>query len=284
MSSDWSCASCLTRALTRARSTRTVARPRRPRGSVRLTPSSVAPEHLGHQLGGRDQGLAGHAVGEHGRAAEPVGVDDGDLGAELGGDQRGLVPPGPPPTITTRAGGGHGSLFSRSGQVIWVPGGRGARRSGCQANQCRPGPGVEPPALDGLPPDPGRLEVEARWPSSVSLAPVATAAEHRETGERRDPREAALRDERHVHHQGSVSTASSVAGRPTPRPARPSGQSQRKRRPRRRRAMYSPCGHSCASDARPRAAAARGRAPGRPRTACALPTRTACPAAPASRS
>ena len=46
---------------------------------------------VGHQLGGGDQGLAGHAVGEHRRAADAVGVDDGDLGAELGGDQGGLV-------------------------------------------------------------------------------------------------------------------------------------------------------------------------------------------------
>ena len=56
------------------------------------TPSSRAPCDVGHQLGGGDQGLAGHAVGEHGRAAEPVAVDDGDLGAELGADERGLVP------------------------------------------------------------------------------------------------------------------------------------------------------------------------------------------------
>ena len=49
---------------------------------------------LGHQLGGGDQGLARHAVGEHRGAADAVGVDDGDVGAELGGDERGLVAAG----------------------------------------------------------------------------------------------------------------------------------------------------------------------------------------------
>ena len=47
---------------------------------------------LGHHLGGGDQRLAGHAVGEHRGAAEAVGVDDGHVGAELGGHQGGLVP------------------------------------------------------------------------------------------------------------------------------------------------------------------------------------------------
>ena len=77
-----------------------------PSRSVRSTPSSVAPGHLGHQLGGRDQGLAGHAVGEHRRAAQAVGVDDGDLGAELRGDQPRLVPARPAADDDDAGGGG----------------------------------------------------------------------------------------------------------------------------------------------------------------------------------
>ena len=38
--------------------------------------------------------LLGHAVGEHRGAADAVGVDHGDVGAELRGDQRCLVPAG----------------------------------------------------------------------------------------------------------------------------------------------------------------------------------------------
>ena len=102
MSADWSAASCLTRALTRARSTVTR------RGVASLVgethPSSAEPGHVGHQLGRGDQGLAGHTVGQHGRAAEPVGVDDRDVRRPAG------RPPAPPrtrrgrhPTITTRS-------------------------------------------------------------------------------------------------------------------------------------------------------------------------------------
>ena len=49
---------------------------------------------VGHQLRGGDQRLARHAVGEDRRAAHTVGVDDGDLGAELRGDVRRLVAAG----------------------------------------------------------------------------------------------------------------------------------------------------------------------------------------------
>src|SRR5690606_18943297 len=42
--------------------------------------------HLVHDLGGRDQRLAGDAVGEDGGAAQAVGVDHDHLGAQLGGD------------------------------------------------------------------------------------------------------------------------------------------------------------------------------------------------------
>ena len=56
---------------------------------------------LAHVVRGRDEGLARHAVGEHGRTPEAVTLDDGDLGPEVGGDEGGLVPPGPPPRMTT---------------------------------------------------------------------------------------------------------------------------------------------------------------------------------------
>ena len=42
-------------------------------------------------VGGLDQGLGRHAVGEHAGPAEPVPLGQRDLGAELRGDQRGLV-------------------------------------------------------------------------------------------------------------------------------------------------------------------------------------------------
>ena len=50
-------------------------------------------------LGGGDQRLGRHAVGQHGRAAQPVAVHHGHLGAELGRDQRRLVAARPPPMI-----------------------------------------------------------------------------------------------------------------------------------------------------------------------------------------
>ena len=65
-----------------------------------VDPDPVLPDHhaelvgagdVGHQLRGRDQGLAGDAVGEDRGAAQPVAVHDGDLGAELRRDQRSLV-------------------------------------------------------------------------------------------------------------------------------------------------------------------------------------------------
>ena len=68
---------------------------------------------LGHQLGRRDQGLAGHAVGEHRRAAQTVGVDDGDVGAQLRGDEPRLVPTGPAPHDHDAGGGGsHGLIVA----------------------------------------------------------------------------------------------------------------------------------------------------------------------------
>jgi hypothetical protein len=45
-----------------------------------------------HQLRGRDQRLAGHAVGHHRRATQPVAVDHRHLGAELRRHQCRLVP------------------------------------------------------------------------------------------------------------------------------------------------------------------------------------------------
>ena len=49
------------------------------------------PVQRGHHPRGRDEGLGRHAVGEHAGPAEAVPLDDGDLGAELGGDQGRLV-------------------------------------------------------------------------------------------------------------------------------------------------------------------------------------------------
>ena len=86
MSPLWLRASCLTLPLTRARSTRT----------DDLTVGQLHSElgralDIGHQLGGRDQGLARHAVGEHRRATDTVGVHERDLGAELRRHQARLV-------------------------------------------------------------------------------------------------------------------------------------------------------------------------------------------------
>ena len=47
-----------------------------------------------HQLGGRDQGLARHAVGEHRRPADALAVHDRHVGAQLGSDERRLVAAG----------------------------------------------------------------------------------------------------------------------------------------------------------------------------------------------
>ena len=46
---------------------------------------------VGHHFGRGDQGLGGNAVGKDRRAAEAVGVDKGDLAAQLAGHQRCLV-------------------------------------------------------------------------------------------------------------------------------------------------------------------------------------------------
>ena len=51
---------------------------------------------VAHVVGGGDQRLAGHAVGEHRGPAEPVALDHGDLGAEVRGDEGGLVATRPP--------------------------------------------------------------------------------------------------------------------------------------------------------------------------------------------
>ena len=49
---------------------------------------------VGHVVGGRDEGLARHAVREDRRAAETVLLDDGDLRPELGRDEGRLVAAG----------------------------------------------------------------------------------------------------------------------------------------------------------------------------------------------
>jgi hypothetical protein len=62
--------------------------------SYRRAALTVAAVEQRHRVRGLDQRLGRHAVGEDAGAAEPVGVDDGDVGAELGGDQSGLVTAG----------------------------------------------------------------------------------------------------------------------------------------------------------------------------------------------
>ncbi len=86
MSADWACASRSTRSLTCSRSV--------DQGPLEADAELLGLGHVGHQLGRRDQGLAGHAVGEHRGAADAVGVDDGDVGPELGRHQRCFVPAG----------------------------------------------------------------------------------------------------------------------------------------------------------------------------------------------
>ena len=50
--------------------------------------------HAGHQVGGRDEGLGGHDVGQHRGAAESRTLDDGDLRPERGGHHGGFVAAG----------------------------------------------------------------------------------------------------------------------------------------------------------------------------------------------
>src|SRR5699024_1077730 len=47
-----------------------------------------------HHLGGGDEGLRGHHIGEHGGAAAAVLLDEHDIGAELSRDECGLVAAG----------------------------------------------------------------------------------------------------------------------------------------------------------------------------------------------
>ena len=49
---------------------------------------------LGHHLGGGDQGLGRHHVGQHGRAAEPSPFDERHLAAQLPGHKGRLVAAG----------------------------------------------------------------------------------------------------------------------------------------------------------------------------------------------
>ena len=49
----------------------------------------------GQQVGGRDQRLARHAVGEHCGAPGPIGIHDGHSGSQLRSHERGLIAPGP---------------------------------------------------------------------------------------------------------------------------------------------------------------------------------------------
>jgi hypothetical protein len=58
-------------------------------GALQAEDGGVA--HRCHGTGGGDEGLGRDAVGEHAGPTDAVPFDDGDLGTELRGDQRGLV-------------------------------------------------------------------------------------------------------------------------------------------------------------------------------------------------
>ena len=92
---SWLCAAARpsTRALTALQVGRRRPRPRRPRRPRGARPCRRR-SRTGHEVGRGDEGLAGHAVGEDGRATDAVALDDGDLGAELGGDEGCLVATG----------------------------------------------------------------------------------------------------------------------------------------------------------------------------------------------
>ena len=59
------------------------------------TPRSLGLADRGGRLGGRDEGLRGHDVGQHRRAADAGALDERDVGAELGAGEGGLVAAGP---------------------------------------------------------------------------------------------------------------------------------------------------------------------------------------------
>ena len=60
-------------------------------------PEDARGAEVGQVVGRADEGLARHTVGEHRGPAEPVTVDDAHLGAEMGGDEGGLVATGASP-------------------------------------------------------------------------------------------------------------------------------------------------------------------------------------------
>lgn len=63
--------------------------------STEIDPEISRHLQLAEVVGGGDQRLARDAVGEHGGPAEPVAVDERDLGTQVGGNERRF--------ITTRA-------------------------------------------------------------------------------------------------------------------------------------------------------------------------------------
>ena len=72
-----------------------VRRRRRAGGAaVHVDPHAPGDLEPGHEVRRGDEGLAGHAVGEDGRAADTVALHHGDRGSELGGNQRCLVATG----------------------------------------------------------------------------------------------------------------------------------------------------------------------------------------------
>ena len=85
MSADWARASRFTRSVTASASTVTASSP------SEWTPNCVGVPVAGHHVRTGDEGLGRNAVGEHARATGAVGLDDGDVGVQLGGHQRRLV-------------------------------------------------------------------------------------------------------------------------------------------------------------------------------------------------
>ncbi len=63
-------------------------------GALHLDAQATGLRSVPGGLGGGDQGLGGHAVGQDGRTTDPVGVDDRDLGTQLRGHQGRFVSAG----------------------------------------------------------------------------------------------------------------------------------------------------------------------------------------------
>src|SRR5262249_4506308 len=120
-SADCARASAFTRAVSRAASTVTgPAGPPGPGANRAVVasdpdPESGGPGQVAHGLGGGDEGLGRHAVGQHAAPAEPVGLHHRHPGPELRRDQRSLVTAGAAPEYRDiRARLAHDAPFCRT--------------------------------------------------------------------------------------------------------------------------------------------------------------------------